>query len=250
MKMFQKVWILSMLGFGLAAQLRNATSGAVLRGSGAKKGMPCQCEANNNNWVAPKRAEHRCVFIDLGAANGNSFQHFLQSGYGPISNCAGGKWEALLVEANPEFTPALQAIATQYQGLVQSFTSTAAYMCEGKTSFSIDPDEAHNHWGSSMKGAVGAQTVTVPTVNVMKLLAENVAPGDWVILKVDIEGAEYDLIPCLSQFAKANLIDVMFLEEHPNHQASSAYTVQEYATAKAYLQNLKISIPAYHSGTL
>ena len=32
-------------------------------------------------------------------------------------------------------------------------------------------------------------------------IAENVRPDDWVMLKVDVEGAEYNLIPCLAQFS-------------------------------------------------
>jgi hypothetical protein len=31
---------------------------------------------------------------------------------------------------------------------VHTYASTAAYMCQGQTSFSIDPDAANNHWGS------------------------------------------------------------------------------------------------------
>eukprot|EP00438_Fugacium_kawagutii_P006640 Skav235739 [mRNA] locus=scaffold1686:178517:179823:- [translate_table: standard] len=34
------------------------------------------------------------------------------------------------------------------------------------------------------------------------------------MLKVDIEGAEYNLLPCLAQFKDAGLIDRMYLEEH------------------------------------
>ena len=34
------------------------------------------------------------------------------------------------------------------------------------------------------------------------------------MLKVDIEGAEYNLIPCLAQFTDAGMVDRMYLEEH------------------------------------
>jgi FkbM family methyltransferase len=186
----------------------------------------------------------------LGAADGNSFQQFLANAYGPVANCPSGQWEALLVEANPQFTPKLNTIAATYPGAVHAYSSTAAYMCPGTTSFSIDPDVAHNHWGSSMKANHGSQTVTVPMVNVMQLISENVATGDWVILKVDIEGAEYDVIPCLAQFSKATNVDIIFLEEHGWLQKNSAYTPAQYTASKLALKNAGITMPDYHSGTL
>eukprot|EP00913_Durusdinium_trenchii_P024032 g22570.t1 len=64
------------------------------------------------------------------------------------------------------------------------------------TSFSIDADAVHNYWGSSL------------------VENESVIPEDWVMLKIDIEGAEYDVMPCLAEFKEAELIDEIFLEEH------------------------------------
>jgi len=252
MAMFHTLF-LSLLGCGLAAQLRNSTAKSTLRGgnSGHAAAAPCQCEPNNAAWKPTARTVPKCVFIDLGAADGNSFQQFLANAYGPVANCPSGQWEALLVEANPQFTPNLNAVATTYPGAVHTYSSTAAYMCQGTTSFSIDPNATHNHWGSSMKKSFGSTQVTVPTVNVAQLIAENVMPGDWVILKVDIEGAEYDVLPCLSQFSQANLLDIIFLEEHNWLQGDSAYTVQQYDQSKATLRAKGITIPDdYHSGTL
>lgn len=237
--------VLSLLGCSSASQLRSS--------SNASSSNPmCQC-LPNANWAPTTRAIPKCMFIDLGAANGNSFQHFLANGYGPVANCpSGGQWEALLVEANPQFTPELNAVSAAHPGQVHVYASTAAYCCAGQTSFSIDPDVSHNHWGSSMKRSFGAtaKQVTVPTVNVMQLIAENVSPADWVILKVDIEGAEYDVVPALAQFQKANLVDIMFLEEHGYLAANSVYTQPQYTAAKTALINAGINIPSYHSGTL
>jgi len=240
----QTLLLLSLLGCSSASQLRSSSNAS-------SSGM-CQC-LPNSNWVATTRAVPKCIFIDLGAANGNSFQAFLGNKYGPVANCpSGGSWEAHLVEANPQFTTEINSLAAQYPGIVHAYPATAAYCCVGQTSFSIDPDVAHNHWGSSMKKSfgTGATQVTVPTVNVMQLIAENVSPADWVILKVDIEGAEYDVVPALAQFSKANLVDIMFLEEHGYLASNSVYTQPQYAAAKAALIAAGVSIPAYHSGTL
>lgn len=45
------------------------------------------------------RTEPKCVFIDLGAADGNTFDSFLANGYGPVKNCPHRQWQAILVEA-------------------------------------------------------------------------------------------------------------------------------------------------------
>jgi len=247
---------LALVACCLAAQLRNGTSKHIVHhhqtdlSSSNATAAPCQCMANNPAWPTTARTVPKCVFIDLGAADGNSFSQFLANAYGPVANCPSGQWEALLVEANPQFTPKLTAVAAQYPGQVHNFAATAAYCCAGQTSFSIDPDAANNHWGSSMKKSFGSTQVTVPTVNVMQLISENVSPADWVILKVDIEGAEYDVIPTLAQFSKANLVDIIFLEEHGWLAGNSVYTPQQYAASKVALKNAGIAIPDYHSQTM
>ena len=158
------------------------TAGAGLRKPG------CSCNANSPSWHKTSRTQPKCVFIDLGAADGNTFDNFLADGYGPVKNCPhGGDWEAILVEANPVFSKKLNSLEANLGGKVRSLASTAAYSCETTTTFFIDADPTHNYWASSLDEKVGQQEVTVPTINVNKLIAENVRPDDWVILKVDIE---------------------------------------------------------------
>jgi FkbM family methyltransferase len=219
---------------------------------------PCQCEPNNPSWKPTSRTEPKCVFIDLGAANANSFQEFLAGKYGPVTKCpSGGKWEAFLVEANPKFKKELDWAAWKYPGMVHAYSSTAAYSCKGTTSFSIDPDVANNHWGSSMKRSTesydhdGSVTITVPTLNVNQLIFEQLIPGDWAMLKVDIEGAEYDLIPCLALSSHVHLLDRMYVEEHWYLQNSSVYTPTQYEQAKTNLKGMGVDIPAdYFSHTM
>lgn len=253
MAMIQKLCVLSLVGCGLAAHLRNSTAaGALVAGAGYKdaKVTPCQCVANDPTWKATTRTVPKCIFIDLGAAHGNSFQQFLANDYGPVANCPNGQWEAILVEANPQFDAQLATVATTYPGAIHVKSSTAAYMCPATTSFAIDPDVSHNRWGSSMKATFDGNMVTVPTINVNQLIAENVLPGDWVMLKVDIEGAEYDVIPCLAQFTQLNKLDIIFMEEHGWLQGDSAYTPAQFNAAKASIAAAGVKMPAYNSPTM
>jgi FkbM family methyltransferase len=254
--------VLSVIGGSSAATLRglpkqrllNANlnaSHAAIQASSRQRNTPCACDANNPAWKPTTRTVPKCIFIDLGAADGNSFRSFLSNAYGPVANCpSGGQWEAWLVEANGQFSSALAAEQTVYPQQVHELGATAAYMCKGTTSFSIDPDVAHNRWGSSMKVDHGVHKISVPLVNVIQLVAENTIPADWVMLKVDVEGAEFDIIPCLAQFPNARLVDRMYLEEHTWLSVDSAYTKEQYEQAKATLRTAGVDIPNYFSQTM
>lgn len=239
----------------VVARATNATVQQHMLFGHSQQQLPCQCAANDPTWTATARTEPKCIFIDLGAADGNTFHEFLNNRYGPVANCPGGKWEAYLVEANPHFDAPLTKLGEQYPDQVHVMKSTAAFDCVGQTSFYIDTDPTHNHWGSSMSEAApdavrsGKQKVTVPTVNVVQLIAQSVIPTDWVMLKVDIEGAEYEVVPCLADFTRANLVDRMYLEEHTWFDSGSANGPVQMAAAKQKLTAAGVDIPAYFTHT-
>lgn len=223
-------------------------------------GPNCKCMGSNPAWAKTTRTVPKCIFIDLGAADGNTFRHFLNNGYGPIKDCGkgSGDFEAWLVEANPRFDAPLKSLETQYPGKVHALSSTAAYMCEGTTSFYLDTKNHDvNYWGSSMgknhPDAVksGHQKVTVPTANLMKLLHDNTIPGDWVMVKMDIEGAEWDIMPCLAESPTAHMIDRFYLEQHPAAWSSTEPTPAEgtIEAAKAKLKSKGVDLPGYFSNT-
>jgi len=256
-------------GAGKQAQLKPLADGNRLRGvtvanatalhalGHMAKGMPCQCQLTQQTWLPSRRVTPKCIFIDLGAANGNTLQDFVSGKYGPVANCPSGQWEATLVEANPRFDQPLKQAETTYAGAVHAASSTAAYMCEAKTTFYLDTtSHQENYWGSSMStkhtDTQGGKTpVTVPTINVLKLLYETTIPNDYVILKMDIEGAEWDVLPCLSKSPIAHLVDRLFVETHPQDWGNAGTTQEGYDAALAELRQKGVDIPnAYHSQTL
>mmetsp|Transcript_56799 Transcript_56799/g.124569 ORF Transcript_56799/g.124569 Transcript_56799/m.124569 type:complete len:262 (+) Transcript_56799:120-905(+) len=222
-------------------------------------GQICPCQATSAMWKAPQPRPAKCIFIDLGAADGNTFTDFISNKYGPVSNCpSGGAWEAYLVEANPRFAPKLEAIAKQFPGQVHVFTTTAAYMCEAQTQFFLDTqNHEHNYWGSSMYNKhpdvvkSGKTAVNVQTKNVIRTVMESSTPADWVMLKMDIEGAEWDIVPCLASSPYATLVDRFYLEEHPKDWNDGPTTPAQMEAAKAELRSKGIDIPSnYHSQTM
>jgi len=181
----------------------------------------------------------------------------MANGYGPVANCPSGDYEAWLVEANPRFQADLQAIEQQAAGKVHSLHTTAAYDCEAMTSFYLDTTSvANNYWGSSMSDThpdtqkSGLQKVTVPMVNINRLIYENTIPGDWVLLKMDIEGSEWDAVPCLAKSNAKNNVDRLLLEEHPMDWQLGSTTRVEMDQALNELRAAKVDIPQYFSETL
>mmetsp|Transcript_9280 Transcript_9280/g.15980 ORF Transcript_9280/g.15980 Transcript_9280/m.15980 type:complete len:290 (+) Transcript_9280:92-961(+) len=232
----------------------------VAEGSSRVKGAPCVCEKANHRWKPCTRTEAKCIFIDLGAADGNTFNSFLANGYGNLTTCPNGaeSWESILVEANPKFQTPLTGEAAKFPtGKVTSLYSTAAYMCEGQTSFFLDTVNTNeNNWGSSMSSnhpdtiKSGGQMVTVPTMNLNRVLLEHTIPADHVIVKMDIEGAEFDTLPCLAESPSASLVDKLFLEQHSPSWGNIGTTVEGLEAAKATLISKGVQIPAYESPTL
>lgn len=221
----------------------------------------CSCQPSDSKWVKTKRTVPRCIFIDLGAADGNSFGSFTADTYGPVANCpSGGSYEAFLVEANPRFQAALDTIEThnkQPKALVHALAPNAAYMCEGQTSFYLDTvNHDNNYWGSSMSSnhpdvqKSGQEKVTVNTVNLMKLIAENTIPQDYVLVKMDIEGAEYDILPCLANSPHASLVDKLLVEYHPLNTATTGTTQAQIDAARETLSQKGVAMPDYNSPTL
>mmetsp|Transcript_79374 Transcript_79374/g.222610 ORF Transcript_79374/g.222610 Transcript_79374/m.222610 type:complete len:268 (+) Transcript_79374:54-857(+) len=234
-----------------------AATATIATGATHQGGAPCQCEASNAQWKACQRTVPKCVFIDLGAADGNSFNHFLSNGYGPVSNCPSGEWEAHLVEANPRFDAPLQKLVGDYPSKVHADKSTAAFFCEGTTTFYLDTqNHAQNYWGSSLSSnhpdtkKSGLQGVNVHLLNLNKLLVEQTIPGDWVMVKMDIEGAEYDVLPCLAQAPAASLVDRLYMEVHAPTWSLTGGTKETLEAAKATLKQRGVDIPPYFSQTL
>lgn len=221
---------------------------------------PCLCQPDNPEWQRPAPRPPRCVFLDLGAADGNTFQSFLHGGYGPVENCpSGGSYEALLVEANPFFNKPLRKLMgsrprKNSTGHVRTLLSTAAYMCEGTANFYLDTvDVQEDFWGSSMSPNTrdvmrsGKTKVSVPTLNVARLIMEHTLPEDFVTVKMDIEGSEWDILPCLAKSPAAKLIDALYVEKHPREWSLLGVDDSTYENAMFVLQQNGVYAPAYDS---
>lgn len=194
---------------------------------------PCLCKEDSSTWRRPARTTPSCFFFDFGAGDGETFRAFLGQSR---------KWQfkfntapfrpqdcfVYLMDPNPKYQMALKDITALLPvGQAMYVPETAAYMCDSdNATFYLDVTSPQG-WGSSLdpdhesvKDTAATSNVSVSLTNIMRLLRENTIPSDTVIVKLDIEGAEWDLLPCLANSSSASLIDTLYLESHchTNHE--------------------------------
>lgn len=184
-------------------------------------GAPCQCQPSSPSWVTPPSHPPKCIFIDLGANDGESYRVFLgQSSVMTVEYDTKGfshvDCDAYLVEANPHYRAALETLRSDH---VHPLVQVASYMCDKQDEiFHVANNAAGSSLNASHSDSAQSVPVQVEMQNLMRFLTEVARPEDHVIVKMDIEGAEYDIIPCLARSPAAKLVDALYVEDHcPPH---------------------------------
>lgn len=100
---------------------------------------------------------------------------------------------------------------------------TAIGLRDGDVTFYISPSALCNDCGSSVlqvhdrvwhdEGSAPIP-VTVPMVNLLRVLKENYKPEDYVILKIDVEGLEYPILRQILLEGLARYVDEIYCEFH------------------------------------
>ena len=185
-------------------------------------------DKNNSN----QKIKH--VFFDLGTNNGDSVKFFVDKserkhngyevlkGYGALNNKT---WEIYAIEANPFFNKILLDTKTYCERLghtVNLLTETAAWTKNEKLVFYLDTVNVNvNYWGSSLFKqhpdvvSSGLKNATVDGIDISELL-KKYTHDDEIVMKIDIEGAEYDLLLHLIKDGTLHLVDIIAIEYHPN----------------------------------
>lgn len=163
--------------------------------------------------------------------------------------------EIFLFEANPVFNGALVEAKEKYgpKGIsVNIYPSTVVDVKDGTRIFYLDNvNTDHDFWGSSTYAnhpdAVksGAKGTELTAINISRWLLMNTLPQDFVVVKMDIEGAEYDIVPHMAEMGVWSVVDHLLIEWHTNIPEQEA---KDKADAALELLKLKgIDCPTYDS---
>ncbi|KAF9363644.1 hypothetical protein BGX34_003686 [Mortierella sp. NVP85] len=173
----------------------------------------------------------RYIFVDLGANRADSLEVFLQHpgskytyDYPRPTWATHEEAEIFLFEANPVFNSYLVEAKQTYRqkGIkVNIFPSTVVDVKDGIRTFFLDTvNGIHDFWGSSIYAshpdAIKSQSkgTDLTGINIARWLLMNTLPQDFVVVKMDIEGAEYEVIPHLAEMSAWTVIDHLLVEWH------------------------------------
>lgn len=196
------------------------------------------------------------VFIDCGANQGdtiaqftglsNTHLHTWQSDamFGYAKNRSGG-WDVYSFEGNPLFNEQLTTLAGQIRTLPPSaggpfrvfmYNQTAVGGRSGSVEFFLD-SKSGVHWGSSLLDthpdvnvSKEGTKIKVPMVDIVEILFKY-RINDYVVLKVDVEGAEYEIMRNIFARGALPLVDELYLEFHDlqgyEHKSSIQWIIQQ-----------------------
>lgn len=152
-----------------------------------------------------------CYFVDCGGNNGCSVRKF-RNEYDPL-----GLFRIYTFEPNPQYESMYENISKH------QLVKAAVDSQEGERLFYVDVENGHGSTFFKNKltreeGGYGVlnreQPLRVRTVNLSNWLKEHATSRDYVVLKLDVEGAEYDILESLVKTGAIKLIDRLFVEWH------------------------------------
>ncbi|KAI4365536.1 hypothetical protein MLD38_021514 [Melastoma candidum] len=196
---------------------------------------------------------NRYVYVDVGARGyGSSIGSWFRKQY-PKQNRT---FQVYAIEADKSFYPEYKIKKAV------TLLPYAAWVKNETLSFEInrDPDSKLEGKGRGMgriqpgQAAVGngedKEVVKIRGFDFADWLKSTVSPVDYVVMKMDVEGTEFDLIPRLFETGAICLIDEMFLECHYNRWQRCCPGQRSSKYDKTYGQCLELFRSLRQSGVL
>jgi FkbM family methyltransferase len=145
------------------------------------------------------------TYIDLGAHNGNSIRQFFRDFPGITRVYA---WEPV------NYADEWAAIEREHPSVRFEFIRAAASTRDGQTTFTLADygSESHTIHPDCYHYTRGKQTQV--ECKDFSAWLRGVADGSKLIVKIDIEGAEYDILDSLIEDDSVRLIDRLYCEFH------------------------------------
>jgi FkbM family methyltransferase len=166
-------------------------------------------------WFANAPAKFRGKFTGSGHYNESRLP-------GLIAEYA-GRVDIWMFEGNPVLVKPLQQLTEHLRTMgfhPHLYAPAAAWVTDGPVTFHLDTvNDWADFWTSSVVGNADTvrsnKSVTVPGYSIAKLIQQHYRPEDYVIVKCDIEGAEWVLVRSLIQTCLP-WIDEISVEWHDN----------------------------------
>ena len=146
----------------------------------------------------------RHIFIDGGAHVGESIRSFKRT-----RMFRDHRWDIFAFECNPDLAASLPRapdVTVLNQAMWTNAGSIAFFLTQETTCSSV--------FREAGMGKLAKRRVEVPCIDFATWLCDHTRPEDFVILKLDVEGAEYPILDHLLASDVTNRIDMLFIELH------------------------------------
>ena len=156
----------------------------------------------------------RKIFIDCGANTGKVLENAMKKRKG---------FEFYAFEPQPELVELGNRIKTGYPFVPFHFYPKAVWTDDGKLNFFLATTWADNFKGGSTLLAGHTQNqcnidyqhpVSVESIDFSKWLSNTFRPDDYLVIKMDIEGAEYDVLEKMIDKGTIDFVNELIVEFH------------------------------------
>jgi FkbM family methyltransferase len=160
------------------------------------------------------RSARRRIFIDCGANTCTVLRGFIKR----FPN-----FEFFAFEAQPELAAEGERVIQELPQTKIRYFSKAVWIRDEELSFYLATRWGPNHRGGStlVTGNINNQSainyespIRVEAIDFSSWLGANFGPEDYVIVKMDIEGAEYDVLEKVITDGNLRLLDELIIEFH------------------------------------
>ncbi len=146
----------------------------------------------------------RYVFIDGGAHKGETVAHFVET-----RAYARHDWQIYAFEANPALIPLIPPRDNL------TVLNQAIWIHDGTVELYLGRDTVSSSLIKDKKtGGLSSEPTVVPCVDFGRWLESRFKREDHVVVKLDIEGAEYEVLDSMLENGTVVLIDKLYLEFH------------------------------------
>jgi FkbM family methyltransferase len=161
----------------------------------------------------------RKIFLDVGAAAGSSVKFFRES------HTEAYKFEIFCFEPLPDNIEALKHVPCI------TVVPYAAWDSDGTDVLYLGKYKSGTMYSDKITGEVDPDNfIEIPTIDFAEYIKEHFKKEDEIWLKLNVEGAEYDIVPHLYKNGLIDWFDRMYIRWH-NHKIPSVQKKHEEVRA-------------------
>ena len=151
----------------------------------------------------------RKVFLDCGSRRCDVTREYLAQGF--------TDWEYYLFEANPRLKSYHDQVINDYPQVEFNYYNKAVWIEDGETDFYFS--RRGNSGSTIVKEKFSNKVdhdnpIKVETIDFSKWVSKNMNKDDYILFKIDIEGAEYEVLNKMIDDGTLDYMDKIIVEFH------------------------------------